>query len=129
MNNSINVQSPNFMAYKKGGDFKQLIKFLNLQTPQAINELNAKMEKAVAALKDTKYADAIVYSENNGGKIYHNVHWRYPVFNDKGEIQSGSGVMAVKDIDEAVKVTLDKESAMTAAFEYAKKQASILKEM
>ena len=130
MNNNVSVQSPNFgMAYKVG-DLKNLSGYLNKQEPKAIGELSSKMEMAVEKLKNTKYADLILRADDDGKKLYHNLSYRAPIFNDKGLVQESLVISSLfGDIDNAVAEALEKEKAMTAAFEYAKKQEQILKDL
>ena len=130
MNNNLNVQSPSFgMAYRVG-DVKQMAKYLNEQEPAVIKELGEKMANAVEKLKDTKYADAVLYADNERKTLGHAIQWKHPVFKEDGTIFPGfSGVCMGGDIDKAVEATLEKENAMAAAFEYAEKQAEVLKKM
>ena len=127
MNNSVNVQSPSFgMAYKIG-NLKEMVKYLNRQEPEVINQLNIQMKEAAEKLKETKYADAVLYADNEGKKLYHNISWRIPVFTEEGKVATSCSVIGLdENINNAVEETLKKEKAMTAAYEYAQKQAELL---
>ena len=130
MNNSVNVQSPSFgMAYKVG-NLKKYVEFLNSQEPEVINKLNAEMKEAAEKLKNTKLAHATLYVNEDGKTLCHSINWQEPVFNERGEVGSCfTGDCLGESIKDAVEATLEKEKAMTAAYEYANRQAELLKEL
>ena len=130
MNNSVNVQSPNFgMAYKVS-EMKNLTRYLNNQEPKAISELSTKMLEAAEKLKDTKYTNVFLTADDKGENLYHIFRYYEPKFNEKGVVENYLWTTTLgSDIDNAVAEALEKEKAMTAAFEYAKKQEQVLKDL